>query len=346
MRRATNSKTPPSAAFGIRPSSEAPKTSSAITIAAAARPASWERPPVSETTAVRGGLALTGNAPINPDRMLPIPTPTKSRSTSGGSSGLDGKDRVVAAVCTITTTAMMRLSDSSPGNRPTEMSGSASAGGAAETAPRTLTPRLSSPSSATPALASARPIKAPGMRASIRSDRAMIARTPRPITSVNGLASFRCVARVAIRCSMAPSGAATPRMPGSWEIRMCTEMPARKPVVTGIESRSAIQPRRKTPAKKSSNPTISASEAASTRYCGSLETARAARPPAKIGVMVESAPHDRKRLLPKKANASEPARKAKKPICGANPPSRAVAICSGIAIAASVNPANRSWVRN
>ena len=82
----------------------------------------------------------------------------------------------------------------------------------------------------------------------------MIARTPKPITSVNGLVSFRCAARIAIRCSMAPSGAATPRMPGSWEIRMCAEMPARKPVVTGIESRSAIQPRRKMPANEKQEP--------------------------------------------------------------------------------------------
>src|SRR6185437_13473936 len=42
----------------------------------------------------------------------------------------------------------------------------------------------------------------------------------------------------------------------------------------------------------------------------------------------------------------EPAIKAKKPSCGANPPSRAVAICSGIAIAASVRPAKRSRARN
>ena len=34
--------------------------------------------------------------------------------------------------------------------------------------------------------------------------------------------------------------------------------------------------------------------------------------------------------------------KAKKPICGEKPPRRAVAICSGIAIAASVRPAIRS----
>src|SRR6476646_3437433 len=66
------------------------------------------------------------------------------------------------------------------------------------------------------------------------------------------------------------------------------------------------------------------------------------RPPAKIGVIVESAPQDRKRLFPKKANANEPARKAKNPISGENPPSRAVAICSGIAMAARVRRASRT----
>ena len=80
-------------------------------MAAAARPASGDFPPVSHTTAVRGGLALTGNAPISPASTLPTPTPVKSRSTSGGWSALGGKDRVVAAVCTMTTMAMMRLSE-------------------------------------------------------------------------------------------------------------------------------------------------------------------------------------------------------------------------------------------
>src|SRR4051812_40404854 len=58
--------------------------------------------------------------------------------------------------------------------------------------------------------------------------------------------------------------------------------------------------------------------------------------------MVESAPQDRKRLPPSMAKPSDPAMKAKKPICGEKPPSRAVAICSGIAIAANVSPAIRS----
>jgi hypothetical protein len=82
----------------------------ARTMTAATRPVSCDRPPVSDTIAVRGGLAFTGNAPMRPDMMLPAPTPTKSRSTSGGSLGSDGKDRVVAAVrfLSLTISALMR----------------------------------------------------------------------------------------------------------------------------------------------------------------------------------------------------------------------------------------------
>ncbi len=179
----------------------------------------------------------------------------------------------------------------------------------------------------------------------MRSDAAMTASTPTPISSVSGLVSFRWAARTARRCSIAPSGAGNPRTAGNCEMTICTEMPARKPVVTGIDSRSAIQPRRKIPAATRKTPTISASAAASIRYSGEPAAAIKARPPAKIGVIVESAPHDRYRLPPKAAKASEPARKANKPICGVKPPSRAVAICSGMAIAASVSPATRSRVK-
>jgi hypothetical protein len=111
-------------------------------MAAATSPASCDRPPVSDTIAVRGGLAFTGNAPMRP--VLPTPTPTKSRSTSGGSLGSDTNDRVVAAVCTMMTVAMMRVRGTSRTHRPTVMSGIASVGSATETFPRTATPRLSS----------------------------------------------------------------------------------------------------------------------------------------------------------------------------------------------------------
>ena len=57
---------------------------------------------------------------------------------------------------------------------------------------------------------------------------------------------------------------------------------------------------------------------------------------AMIGAMVESAPTDIRRLAPKIANPSEPAAKANNPLIGGMPTSRAVANCSGMAIAASV----------
>ena len=51
--------------------------------AAAASPASCERPPLSATSAERGGLALTGKPPNRPDNSPPRPMPIKSRLMSG-----------------------------------------------------------------------------------------------------------------------------------------------------------------------------------------------------------------------------------------------------------------------
>src|ERR1019366_2729170 len=64
-----------------------------------------------------------------------------------------------------------------------------------------------------------------------------------------------------------------------------------------------------------------------------------ARVAAMMGAMVESAPTDINRLVPKVAKASEPAANAKSPHMGGMPTSRAVASCSGMAIAASVSAA-------
>src|ERR1700704_5695504 len=93
IRSATNNSTPPSAASGTWRNSVAPNANSASTIVAANSPDSCVRPPVSDTMPVRGGLALTGNAPNNPASTLPAPAPRKSRSTSAGLSGSDGKHR-------------------------------------------------------------------------------------------------------------------------------------------------------------------------------------------------------------------------------------------------------------
>ena len=87
-----------------------PRTGELQTAAAAEiNAASCDLQPASAATAVEGGLASTGKAPMRPQKALATPTPTKSRLTSGPSALL-GKDRVVAAVCTITTSAMSTAS--------------------------------------------------------------------------------------------------------------------------------------------------------------------------------------------------------------------------------------------
>ena len=59
-----------------------------------------------------------------------------------------------------------------------------------------------------------------------------------------------------------PASAGRPSAAGSCETAMCTAMPARKPKVTGAESRLPIQPVRKMPAAATMIPTIRASPAA------------------------------------------------------------------------------------
>src|SRR6266852_4724459 len=96
-------------------------------------------------------------------------------------------------------------------------------------------------------------------------------------------------------------------------------IPARNPVVTGTDKRFAIQPRRKNPAPIKMVPTTSASATAKPAYSGVPMAAKVTRPPAKIGVMVESAPADRKRLAPKAAKPIDPATNATKPMSAGKP---------------------------
>src|ERR1700728_1052956 len=67
-------------------------------------------------------------------------------------------------------------------------------------------------------------------------------------------------------------------------------------------------------------------------------------PTAKRGAMVESAPTDINAFEPRRAKRTVPATKAKKPVMGGMPARRAVASCSGTAMARSMTPAPRSRV--
>ena len=70
----------------------------------------WERPPDSRTMAVLGGLESTAKEPISPARTLPAPTPAKSRLTSSGFPSSDGNVLATAAVCMMQTMATTRAS--------------------------------------------------------------------------------------------------------------------------------------------------------------------------------------------------------------------------------------------
>ena len=107
---------------------------------------SCETPPVSETTAVRGGLASTGKAPIKPAMRLAAPRPTKSRLTSGPRAGSETKLRVVAAVCTITTMPTIKARGAIWGMWSSQTLGIVNFGVAPAKAPSVETPRDSSPS--------------------------------------------------------------------------------------------------------------------------------------------------------------------------------------------------------
>ena len=66
-----------------------------------------------------------------------------------------------------------------------------------------------------------------------------------------------------IRSSVDPDGEGRPSTPGNCDTMMCTEMPSRKPTVTGTDNKLAMPPSLNRPPATSIRPTISASAIAS-----------------------------------------------------------------------------------
>ncbi|MGY4292706.1 hypothetical protein ACVWXN_000801 [Bradyrhizobium sp. i1.4.4] len=153
------------------------------------------------------------------------------------------------------------------GTRRTHSSGARSGkvgrGSVPGTAPTTLTPLLSRPSAIVASVAATSPISAPGIFALTLSAMKTTASTPSPMQSVNGLVRPSSVASTPMRSSVGPLGDGSPSTPGSCETMMWTEMPARKPTITGTDRRLAMPPRRKAPLASIIAPTISASAIAS-----------------------------------------------------------------------------------
>ena len=199
----------------------------------------------------------------NSASTLPAPTPRKSRSTSAGFFGSDRNERVVAAVCTITTIAITKASGTSRSHRSGARSGKVGIGKVAGTVPTTLTPLFSSPAPITASVAATSPISAPGIFALIVSQTNTAASTPKPSSMVTGLDLPSWPAIAPMRSSVDPGGEGRPSTPGSCDTMMCTEMPSRNPTVTGTDNRFAMPPSLNRPLASSMRPTISASAIAS-----------------------------------------------------------------------------------
>ena len=199
---------------------------------------------------------------MKPESRLAAPTPMKSRLTSGPRAGSEMKLRVVAEVCTMTMTLTISASGAISRKAGIDRCGIDSEGATPAIAPSVATPRPSKCSAAVDPVASASAIKAAGMRGLSSSPPQVIASTPRPMPRVHGLVSPRPAPSATSFSIGEPGGGATPSSAGAWEATMWTAMPARKPVVTGIESRSAMKPSRKTPTRTRMRPTPSASAAA------------------------------------------------------------------------------------
>ena len=110
--------------------------------------------------------------------------------------------------------------------------------------------------------------------------------------------------------------------------------------------KSAIHPSLSRPASNRMTPTATAIHPTSCWYCGVPAAATVTTPAATTGAIVESAPTDICRLAPNTAIISDPTTKAERPVSAGILASRAVAICSGMAMATSVRPAITSPVNH
>ena len=171
---------------------------------------------------------------------------------------------MVAAVCTITTIVISRLNGTSRAQRSREISGNDGTGSDAGTAPTTCTPRCSRSAVITASVAAISPISAPGILALIASDsgdhgqHAEADHDREDVGVAKVLRQHRHARRASVRLV-----AGNPSTPGICDTTMCTEMPARKPTVTGVDNKLAMPPRRNTPLAVSITPTIKASATAS-----------------------------------------------------------------------------------
>ncbi len=300
----------PRAAWGKFASSPVARAMTATTTAAATRLATCDFPPDAATTALRGGLAFTGNEPVSPAATLAAPMPTRSWSRASAASAPLLRERQVAALWTRHRNATVKAGAASLVTCEKGADGRPIDGRPPETGPSTRTPWSLRCRIDAAAMAAASPMSAPGMRRSMRSPIPISTSTVAASPMVHGLAwgSWRAISRSRSIVDTPPPG--RPRTEGSCRTKISTAIPARIPVTTGVEMKSAIHPSLSRPASSRMTPTATAMHATRCWYCGVPAAATATTPVATTGAIVESAPTDICRLAPKTAIISDPTTKA------------------------------------
>ena len=182
---------------------------------------------------------------MRPASRLAAPRPTKSRLTSGPRAGSETKLRVVAAVCTMTTMATISARGAICRKSLRETSGSANLRRRARhRAERRHAARLQAQRDD-----ERRGHPQPDQRAGQARIDAFARQHDREHAQADAR-ERRNSSRRARRRAWRPArpetagGAARPSSPGAWLTRMWPAIPARNPVVTGMDSRSATKPRR------------------------------------------------------------------------------------------------------
>jgi len=281
--------------------------------------------------------------------MLPAPAPRKSRSTSAGLSGSDRNERVVAAVCTITTTVITKASGTQPHPfAPARCPGKVGLGQRGRhIADHLHALGLEAGDDHRKGRGHEPDQRARNFCADHLGGRAPWPARQKPMQMVVRLDWPRCCADRADAIERRPGrrfdAEARPAIARRGCARRCRRGKAdrhrhRQQICDAAELENPA--RHQHGADDQARARSHAPHNPASRWAGEAQ----ARPPAKIGVMVEIGGRMTGNGLPPSMAKPTRARHEgeEKPICGSKPPSRAVAICSGIAIAASVSPAIRS----
>ena len=100
-----------------------------------------------------------------------------------------------------------------------------------------------------------RATSAPGIRWLIRSATTITTKTPAAMATDHQLISLLSTITERTRSMVVAPRAGTPRMIGIWRATISTAIPARMPVITGVEKNCEIHPSRNKPAATSTAPT-------------------------------------------------------------------------------------------